>query len=142
MYRLSVTDRGVGLRRVAGGFVTIPDNAGGEQYVSLKPGAGGRSLAVALKTVEDSGRKPVSFFVVDFEMDYEYDGMDGVRHIRGVKREIQIDRQVKAVLAKGKALEVLDNHNIGEIYWDSFRGTVVILGKDYREAHSFHCTQL
>jgi hypothetical protein len=124
--------------RVASGFVDLGDCVV-DQYGSVEM-SNSRYLVMTLRPPEDNAKKAVCFFIVDFEIDYDYDGRDGVKTITGIKRELRMEGQVQNVLGRNKALEYFARENKGDVFFDGFRGTICMVGKSYKEAVLFKCT--
>lgn len=139
-----IQGEGTRFTRVAGGFIDIPRNSEEhDAHFSFNAGAGARSVAVTLKPSPSKGWSQTlpSFSVIEFEIDCDYDGRDGVRPIIGSSREFRVKNNTRSVLAKLKGSDlVLERRNIGDVFFDGFRGTVVVLNKDYKEAHIFSYT--
>jgi hypothetical protein len=126
---------------VAGGYVVagdVTDDMVVSRYLSLKTG-GTRSLMMSLKNTD--GSRDVSFSVIDFEIDCNYDGTQGVKSITGFKRELRLPRGLRSLLGKDRASEVLDRGVVGEVFFDGFRGTIGLVTKDYKEALLLKCTR-
>lgn len=146
LYRLSESEiqgGGTQFSRVAGGFIDIPRDPGGQDtYISFRAGVGARSIAVTSKPWSSKGgsKTSPSFFVIDFDVDCDYDGIDGIRRIIGSNRELRVKSHARNILGKSKDSHlVLEKWNTGEVFFDGFRGTVVVLNKDYKTAHLFSC---
>jgi hypothetical protein len=98
----------------------------------------------------------VHFFVVDFEIDCNQDGTDGLQPIRGRKQELLVrgeaqgqrvrfpftTRPVGQLGSKVKGLDqILGRNNMQEVFYDGFRGTVGMVNKEYTEIVLFRTTR-
>ncbi|KAF9777866.1 hypothetical protein BJ322DRAFT_1094779 [Thelephora terrestris] len=107
---------------------------------------------------EDGTKRPVHFFVVDFDIDCNRDGTDGLQLIRGRKRELLVRGEVQSqnpssssgrrharsgsLGSKVKGIDhALGRNNMQEVFYDGFRGTVGMVNKDYSEIVVFRTTR-
>ena len=142
-----------GFNHIGSGYVDID---GGEEQMGisfLHKTRGTRSL---LGYSGDEGTKRmVHFFIVDFDIDCNQDGTDGLQAIRGRKQELLVRGEAQdpspgsrrhvrsgSLGSKVKGLDqVLGRHNMQEVFYDGFRGTVGMVNKEYSEIVLFRTTQ-
>lgn len=137
IYRLTVLDfegDDVRFMRVAAGFVEFPEYTEDQNaFFSLKTG-----LDLLWSQSKDRSKRPPLFLMVDFDIDCNHDGTDGVKAIIGSSKDLQATSHKRNLLGKNKSSDLLlEKRNIGEVFFDGFRGSVFVLSKDYREAHIF-----
>lgn len=143
LYKLteSGNHEGAQFTRVAGGFIDIPIGWGDQDlYLAFRAGGGASSVAATLKHLPSryGWKTSPSFLAIDFEIDCGYDGADGIRHIKGSSRELNVESHTRNMWGRSKGSDfVLERPNIGTMFFDGFRGTVVVLSKDHKEAHIF-----
>ena len=132
------------------------DIGGGEEQVGisfLHKTRGTRSLLGYSK--DDGTKRTVHLFVVDFEIDCNQDGTDGLQSIRGRKQELLVRGEAQgqgtssgshirsaSSGSKVKGIDrVLGRNNMQEVFYDGFRGTVGMVNKDYTEIVLFRTTR-
>lgn len=142
-----------GFTHIGTGCVNID---GGEEQVGisfLHKARGTRSL---LGYPGDDGRKgTVHLFVVDFEIDCNQDGTDGLQLIQGKKQELLVRGEAHPGQGSGSSHtrsaslgskvrrldRVLGRNNMQEVFYDGFRGTVGMVNKEYTEIVLFRTTR-
>ena len=106
-------------------------------------------------SVDDGSRRMVHFVVVDFEIDCNQDGTDGLQLIRGRKQELLVRGEAPgqgpgsshhtrsaSSGSKIKGLDqILGRNNMQEVFYDGFRGTVGMVNKEYTEITLFRTTR-
>jgi hypothetical protein len=142
-----------GFIHIGSGYVDID---GGEEQMGisfLHKTRGTRSLLGY--SGDDGTRRMVHFFVVDFDIDCNRDGTDGLQTIRGRKQELLVRGEAQdsnpnsrrharsgSLGSKIKGLDqVLGRNNMQEVFYDGFRGTVGMVNKEYSEIVLFRTTR-
>jgi hypothetical protein len=133
-----------GFTHIGTGYIDI--NQGGEQVGTsfLHKTRGTRSLLGY--SSDDGGNRTVNFFVVDFEIDCNQDGTDGIQLIQGRKQELLVRGEAQgqgsssshvrsaSLGSKVRGLDrLLGRNNMQEVFYDGFRGTVGMVNKEYTE---------
>lgn len=104
---------------------------------------------------DDGPKRVVHFFVVDFDIDCNQDGTDGLQKIRGEKQELLVRGEAQdqrpghrrharsgSLGSRVKGLDqVLGRNNMQEVFYDGFRGTVGMVNKEYSEIVLFRTTR-
>jgi hypothetical protein len=104
---------------------------------------------------DDGTKRTVHFFVVDFEIDCNQDGADGLQPIRGRKQELLVRGEAQGQSAgsghhvrssssgsRFRGLDqILGRNNMQEVFYDGFRGTVGMVNKEYTEIVLFRTTR-
>lgn len=136
-----------GFTHTGSGYVDI-DGAEEQLGISfLHKTRGTRSLLGY--TGDDGTKRTVHFFVVDFDIDCNQDGSDGLQSIQGRKQELLVRGELQgsqnssfgsrhirlsSVGSKVKGVDqILGKDNMQEVFYDGFRGTVGMVNKDYSE---------
>ena len=142
-----------GFIHIGSGYVDID---GGEEQMGisfLHKTRGTRSLLGY--SGDDGTKRMVFFFIVDFDIDCNQDGTDELQTIQGRKQELLVRgegqdqspssrRHVRSgsLGSKIKGLDhVLGRHNMQEVFYDGFRGTVGMVNKEYSEIVLFRATR-
>ena len=96
---------------------------------------------------DDGLKRTVHFFVVDFDIDCNQDGTEGLQSIRGRKQELLVRGEAQGQNSgpshhirssssgsKTRGLDhILGRNNMQEVFYDGFRGTVGMVNKEYTE---------
>jgi len=104
---------------------------------------------------DDGAKRTVHLFVVDFEIDCNQDGTDGLQLIQGRKQELLVRGEAHpgqgsgsnhtrsaSLGSKTRRLDrVLGRNNMQEVFYDGFRGTVGMVNKEYTEIVLFRTTR-
>ena len=103
---------------------------------------------------DDGAKRIVHFLVVDFEIDCNQDGTDGLQSIQGRKQELLVRGEVQgqgsgssnkrsgSLGSKVRGLDrILGINNMQEVFYDGFRGTVGMVNKEYTEIVLFRTTR-
>jgi len=143
-----------GFSHIGTGYIDID---GGEEQLGisfLHKTRGTRSLLGY--SGDDGTKRMVHFFVVDFEIDCNQDGTDGLQSIRGRKQELLVRgeaqgqssspthhiRSAASLGSKVRGLDqILGRNNMQEVFYDGFRGTVGMVNKEYTEIVLFRTTR-
>lgn len=142
-----------GFAHIGTGYIDI---AGGEEQLGisfLHKTRGTRSLLGY--SGDDGVKRMVHFFVVDFEIDCNQDGADGLQSIRGRKQELLVrgealgqstgpPHHVRSASSGSKVKgldQILGRNNMQEVFYDGFRGTVGMVNKEYTEIVLFRTTR-
>ena len=142
---------GPGFTHVGTGYIDID---GGEAQLGtsfLRKTRGTRSLLGY--SGDDGAKQMVHFIVVDFEINCNQDGTDGLQLIRGRKQELLVRGDAPgqgsgsshirsaSLGSKVRGLDrVLGRNNMQEVFYDGFRGTVGMVNKEYTEIVLFRTT--
>ena len=141
-----------GFTHIGTGYVDI----GGEEQLGvsfLHKTRGARSLLVY--PGDDGAKRMVRLVVVDFELDCNQDGTDGLQLIRGRKQELLVRSKTQGQGSgsghRGRSAssgskvrgldQILGRNNMQEVFYDEFRGTVGMLNKEYTEIVLFRTTR-
>jgi len=142
-----------GFSHIGTGYIDID---GGEEQLGisfLHKTRGTRSLLGY--SGDDGTKRMVHFFVVDFEIDCNQDGADGLQSIRGRKQELLVRGEaqgqsaspvhhIRSASSGSKVREldqILGRNNMQEVFYDGFRGTVGMVNKEYTEIVLFRTTR-
>ena len=142
-----------GFTHIGTGYVDID---GGEEQLGisfLHKTRGTRSLLGY--SGDDGTKRTVHFFVVDFEIDCNQDGTDGLQSIRGRKQELLVrgeahgqsagsSHHIRSASSGSKVRgldQILGRNNMQEVFYDGFRGTVGMVNKEYTEIVLFRTTR-
>ena len=142
-----------GFTHIGTGYIDID---GGEEQLGisfLHKTRGTRSLLGY--SGDDGTKRMVHFFVVDFEIDCNQDGTDGLQSIRGRKQELLVRGEAQGQSSspvhhmrsassgsKVRGLDqILGRNNMQEVFYDGFRGTVGMVNKEYTEIVLFRATR-
>lgn len=141
-----------GFTHIGMGYINIGGGGAQTDISFLHKPWGTRSL---LGYSEDGrAKRTVHFFVVDFEIDCNRDGTDGLQLIQGRKKELLMRSEAQgqgsgsghirsaSLGSKVRGLDrVLGRNNMQEVFYDGFRGTVGMVNKEYTEIVLFRTTR-
>jgi len=142
-----------GFTHIGTGYIDIE---GGEEQLGISFLHKTRGTRTLLGYSGDDGTKrAVHFFVVDFEIDCNQDGTDGLQSIRGRKQELLVRGRAQGQstgssyhilsASSGSKVRGLDQilikNNMQEVFYDGFRGTVGMVNKEYTEIVLFRTTR-
>jgi len=142
-----------GFTHIGTGYIDID---GGEEQLGisfLHKTRGTRSLLGY--SGDDGSKRMVHFFVVDFEIDCNQDGTDGLQLIQGKKQELLVrgelppqnsgsNHHIRSASSGSKIKgldQILGRNNMQEVFYDGFRGTVGMVNKEYTEIVLFRTTR-
>jgi hypothetical protein len=135
-----------GFTHVGTGYVDI---GGGQEQLGTPLLYQTRGTRCLLGYPADDGTEgTVHLSVVDFEVDCNQDGTDGLQSIRGRKRELLVGGEMQGPSSssgpgsKTKGLRhILGRGNAQEVFYDGFRGTIGMMNKEYSEIVLFRTIQ-
>lgn len=153
--RMPLSNPCPGFTHTGSGYVDIDGDEEHSGISFLHKTRGTRSLLGY--TGEHGTKRTVHFFVVDFDIDCNQDGSDGLQSIKGRKQELLVRGEPQggqtsssgsrhilssSIGSKMKGVDqILGRNNMQEVFYDGFRGTVGMVNKDYSEIVLFRPTR-